>query len=164
MVITSRTVEILYDLAARLRIATLLILITAGNATPAQAPQAIALTPSEMVFSTEGLALPGMGQVNLVGDPTKPGPYTVRLQFPDGYRIDAHHHPDAREVTILSGTYMTGYGSVFDPKALKELPAGSFYTEPAGMPHFIITRGTVVIQVSGTGPSARVFVTPHQEH
>ncbi len=56
---------------------------------------------------------------------------------------------------------MTGYGSVFDPKALKELPAGSFYTEPAGMPHFIITRGTVVIQVSGTGPSARLFVTPH---
>ena len=117
---------------ASLRIATLLILISAANAAPAQAPQAIALTPSEMVFSTDGLALPGMGQVNLVGDPTKPGPYTVRLQFPDGYRIDAHQHPDAREVTILSGTYMTGYGSVFDPKALKELPAGSFYTEPAG--------------------------------
>ena len=147
-----------------LRIATLMILITAGNAALAQAPKAIALTPSEMVFSTEGLAMPGMGQVNLVGDPNKPGPYTVRLQFPDGYRIDPHEHPDAREVTILSGTYMTGYGSVFDPKALKELPAGSFYTEPAGMPHFIVTRGTVVIQVSGIGPSARLFVTPHPKH
>ena len=105
-----------------------------------------------------------MGQVNLVGDPTKPGPYTVRLQFPDGYRIDAHHHPDAREVTILSGTYMTGYGSVFDPTALKELPAGSFYTEPATMPHFLVTRGPVVIQVSGMGPSARVFVGSHPKH
>ena len=146
------------------RIAILLVLITGGIATPAQAPRAIALTPGEMVFSTAGLALPGMGQVNLVGDPTKPGPYTVRLQFPDGYRIDAHHHPDAREVTILSGTYMTGYGSVFDPTALKELPAGSFYTEPATMPHFLVTRGPVVIQVSGMGPSARVFVGSHPKH
>ena len=59
---------------ASLRIAMLLILISAGNAAPAQAPQAIAPTPSEMVFSTDGLALPGMGQLNLVGDPTKPGP------------------------------------------------------------------------------------------
>ena len=149
---------------ASFRIAILLVLITAGNAAPAQAPRAIALTPGEMVFSTEGLALPGMGQVNLVGDPTKPGPYTVRLQFPDGYRIDAHHHPDAREVTILSGTYMTGYGSVFDPTALKELPAGSFYTEPAAMPHFLVTRGPVVIQVSGMGPSARLFVGSHPKH
>lgn len=149
---------------ARIRIATLLVLIAAGNAAQAQAARAIALTPSEMVFSTAGLTLPGMGQVNLVGDPTKPGPYTVRLQFPDGYRIDAHHHPDAREVTILSGIYMTGYGSVFDLKSLKELPAGSFYTEPAVMPHFIVTRGPVVIQVSGMGPSARRFVDAHPQH
>jgi quercetin dioxygenase-like cupin family protein len=133
-------------------------LITAGAAAHAQAPAAVALTPEEMHFSTDGLAMPGMGQANLVGDPKKPGPYTVRLRFPDGYRIEPHYHPDPREVIILSGTYLTGYGSVFEPSALKELPAGSFYTEPAHMPHFIVTRGPVVIQVSGVGPSARSFV------
>jgi hypothetical protein len=141
-----------------LRVAGLLLVISAGVASPAQAPRVIALTPDEMTFSTEGLALPGMGQVNLVGDPNKPGPYTVRLRFPDGYKIEPHFHPDAREVTILSGTYLTGYGDVFEPKKLKELPAGSFYTEPSRMPHFIITKGPVVIQVSGVGPSARRFV------
>jgi quercetin dioxygenase-like cupin family protein len=88
----------------------------------------------------------------------------VRQRFPDGYRIDPHHHPDAREVTILAGTYLTGYGSVFEEKALKELPAGSFYTEPAQMPHFIVTRGAVVIQMSGVGPSARHFVGSHPQH
>ncbi len=87
---------------ARIRIATLLVLIAAGNAAQAQAPRAIALTPSEMVFSTAGLTLPGMGQVNLVGDPTKPGPYTVRLQFPGGYRIDAHHHPTGTAACSIS--------------------------------------------------------------
>lgn len=146
------------------RVVGLLLLMSAGVASPAQAPRVIALTPDEMTFSTEGLALPGMGQVNLVGDPNKPGPYTVRLRFPDGYRIEPHFHPDAREVTILSGTYLTGYGDTFDQGKLKELPAGSFYTEPSQMPHFIITKGPVVIQVSGIGPSSRSFVHGHEVH
>ena len=126
----------------------------------AQAPGPMALTPDEIKFSTAGLALPGMGQAKLVGDTTKPGPYTIRLQFPDGYKLAPHSHPDAREVTILSGTWLTGYGKTFDEKALKALPAGSFYTEPANLPHFVQTKGPVVIQVSGMGPSARVFVDP----
>jgi hypothetical protein len=141
-------------------IAAAAILLFPGLAVRAQAPApaAVALTPDEMQFSTAGLALPGMAQANLVGDPGKPGPYTIRLRFPDGYKLAPHSHPDAREVTILSGTWLTGYGRTFDPAALKELPAGSFYTEPANLPHFVQTKGAVLIQVSGMGPSARVFV------
>jgi quercetin dioxygenase-like cupin family protein len=126
----------------------------------AQAPGVVALTPSEMKFSTAGLAMAGMSQANLVGDPTKPGPYTVRLTYPDGFTLAPHSHPDAREVTILSGTWLTGYGVKFDEAKLKELPAGSFYTEPAKLPHFVKTKGSVMIQVSGVGPSARQFVDP----
>ena len=94
----------------------------------------------------------------VVGDPAKPGPYTLRLKFPKGMRIAPHTHPDSREVTILSGTYATGYGEKFDPAALKILPAGSFYTEPANVPHYIEIEEEVVLQVSGTGPSGRKFV------
>jgi quercetin dioxygenase-like cupin family protein len=136
------------------------VVVTVATAVHAQAPGVVALTPSEMKFESTGLAQPGMTQANLVGDPAKPGPYTIRLTFPDGYKLAPHSHPDAREVTILSGTWLTGYGKTFDPAALKELPAGSFYTEPANLPHFVQTKGAVVIQVSGTGPSARVFVAP----
>lgn len=119
----------------------------------------VAMTPDEMKWSTAGgLALPGMGQANLVGDPAKPGPYTIRLKFPAGYNLAPHTHPDSREVTILSGTWYTGYGEKFDPAGLKALPAGSFYTEPANLPHFVETRGEVLIQVSGMGPSGRKFV------
>ena len=65
----------------------------------------MALTPSEMKWSPQGaLALTGLEQVNLVGDPAKPGPYTIRLTYPAGYKVDAHTHPDSREITILSGT------------------------------------------------------------
>jgi quercetin dioxygenase-like cupin family protein len=120
-----------------------------------------ALTPAEMKWQTQGgLAQGGIEQANLVGDPTKPGPYTIRLKFPAGYRLAPHTHPDYREVTILSGTWNTGYGDKFNETALKALPAGSFYTEPANIPHFVEVREPVVIQVSGTGPSGRAFVNP----
>jgi quercetin dioxygenase-like cupin family protein len=119
----------------------------------------VALTAEEMNWNPQGsLALPGLEQVSLVGDPSKPGPYTIRLKFPAGYKVAPHTHPDPREVTILSGTWFTGYGEKADPSLLKALPAGSFYTEPANLPHFVEVRDAVVIQVSGIGPSGRAFV------
>ena len=129
----------------------------------AQTPVAdvMALTPSEMQWGAQGgLALPGMEQLNLVGNPTKPGPYTIRLKFPAGYKLAPHTHPDSREVTILSGTWYTAYGDKFDAAQLKALPAGSFYTEPANVSHFVEVREPVMIQVSGMGPSGRKFVNP----
>src|SRR5262245_15030908 len=119
----------------------------------------MALTPAEMQWTTQGgLAVPGMEQLNLVGDPAKPGPYTLRLKFPKGFRIAPHTHPDSREVTIVSGTFSTGYGETFDAAKLKILPAGSFYTEPANIPHYIEIKEDVILQVSGMGPSGRRFV------
>jgi hypothetical protein len=124
-------------------------------------PEAMAITPAELTWRTQGsLAMAGMAQANLLGDPSKPGPYTLRLKFPAGYKLAPHTHPDSREVTILSGTWYTGYGEKFDAAALKALPAGSFYTEPANVAHFVEVREPVTIQVSGTGPSGRAFVNP----
>jgi quercetin dioxygenase-like cupin family protein len=143
-----------------------LVLLIVGNtlgAVMAQAESAsvVALTPSEMKWTKQGaLAAPGLEQLNLVGDPTRAGPYTLRLRFPKGYKIPPHTHPDSREVTILSGVFATGYGETFDSAKLKILPAGSFYTEPANVPHYIEIEEDTVLQVSGTGPSGRNFVKP----
>lgn len=132
---------------------------------PNTASSVMSLTPAEMKWEARGaLALTGMEETNLVGDPAKPGPYTLRLKFPAGYKLAPHMHPDAREVTILSGTLYTAYADKFnttvDPKAFKALPAGSFYTEPAYFVHIVETRGPTVIQVSGIGPSGRKFFDP----
>ncbi len=125
------------------------------------APGVIAMTPAEMKWGPQGgLTVAGLEQTNLVGSPAQSGPYTIRLKFPAGYKVAPHTHPDSREVTILSGTWRTGYGEKFDAAALKALPAGSFYTEPANVPHFIEIKEDVVLQVSGTGPSGRKFVNP----
>jgi quercetin dioxygenase-like cupin family protein len=92
---------------------------------------------------------------------SKPGPYTIRLKFSAGFKVAPHTHPDSREVTVLSGTWYTGYGETPEAAALKELPAGSFYTEPANVGHYVEIREPTVIQVSGTGPSGRKFVGPN---
>lgn len=141
----------------------LAIVVAGASLTVAQADSvgrsAVAVTPAEMKWTAQGgLAAAGMEQLNLVGDPSKPGPYTLRLKFPKGYKVAPHTHPDSREVTVLSGTYATGYGEKFDEAGLKVLPAGSFYTEPANAPHYIEIKEDVVLQVSGKGPSGRQFV------
>jgi len=147
--------------AANLKLASIAMAAMLIGTAMAQtaAPSVVALTPAEMKWQSQGgLATLGMEQLNLVGDPAKPGPYTLRLKFPKGFKIAPHTHPGSREVTIISGTFATGYGDKFNVEKLKILPAGSFYTEPANVPHYIEIKEEVVLQVSGTGPSGRSFV------
>jgi hypothetical protein len=57
-------------------------------------------------------------------------------------------------VTVISGSWSFGYGTHFDERGLKELPSGSFYTEPPNIAHFARTGGeAAVVQISGVGPS-----------
>lgn len=104
---------------------------------------------------------PTVQMTPLIGDPTKPGLYTVRVNIAPHTQVRPHTHRDNRSVTVISGTWHMGYGGTFDAKGLKDLPPGSFYTEPAGQAHFAQTGDEpVVIWVTGYGPSDTKFVTP----
>ena len=120
------------------------------------------LTPQEITALAAPAArtgAPGVQTTVLTGDPTKPGLYTVRVSIAPHTQVRPHTHRDNRSVLVLAGIWRMGYGRTADPSALKELPAGSFYTEPAGQPHFAETREEpVVICVTGYGPSDTVFV------
>ena len=101
----------------------------------------------------------GVQSITLSGDPEKPGLYTISVRVPAHTTIQAHTHKDERSATVVSGTWSIGYGSKFDPKALKALPPGSFYTEPAGAAHFAQTGDTpVVVFITGYGPTDTVYV------
>jgi quercetin dioxygenase-like cupin family protein len=97
----------------------------------------------------------------MLGNSKKEGPYVHRVRFPKGRIVQAHSHPDDRTYTVLSGTWYIGWGDVYDESKLTALPPGSFYTEPAGVPHFIATPdGETVVEVHGMGPTSATFVNP----
>ena len=50
----------------------------------------------------------------LSGDPSKDGPFVVRLKMPANYQISAHHHPTTENVTVLSGSFHAGMGDKLD--------------------------------------------------
>jgi quercetin dioxygenase-like cupin family protein len=115
------------------------------------------LTPSQLQWKPNP-RVAGLESANIIGDATKAGPYVQRVKFPAGQVVQAHSHPDERTYTVISGTWYIGWGPKYDNSKLTALPAGSFYTEPAGVPHFITTREDVVVQISGTGPTAVHYV------
>jgi hypothetical protein len=94
------------------------------------------------------------------GDPSKAEPFVIRGQFPAGYRVAAHWHPTAENMTVLSGTVALGMGDKFDEAGLKDLPAGSYAVLPAEMRHFFMSKTAATIQVHGMGPFAVNYVNP----
>jgi quercetin dioxygenase-like cupin family protein len=98
--------------------------------------------------------------VVISGDPSKDGPYVVRLRLPAGYRIPAHHHPTSEYVTVLSGTFYIGMGDKLDESKGVELRPGGFAEAPARMNHFAWAGTDAVIQIHGTGPFAITYVNP----
>jgi quercetin dioxygenase-like cupin family protein len=126
---------------------------TAGTSVTAGTPATAGAPPPR--------SAPTVQMTPLIGDPTKPGLYTVRVNIAPHTQVRPHTHRDNRSVTVISGTWHMGYGGTFDVKGLKDLPPGSFYTEPAGQAHFAQTGDEpVVIWVTGYGPSDTKFVTP----
>jgi len=131
--------------------------VAAGTPERRVTPDEIArLAQSGAGPGTSGMA--GIRTTVLSGDPAKPGLYTIRLSVPGNMRIEAHVHRDERSAVVVSGHWSIGYGAQFDASALKVLPPGSFYTEPAGMPHFARTGAEpVVVYISGYGPTDTRF-------
>ncbi|MBV9269578.1 MAG: cupin domain-containing protein, partial [Candidatus Eremiobacteraeota bacterium] len=60
----------------------------------------------------------------LTGDPTKPGPYVIRLKVPANTKLPAHYHGDTERVTVISGTFYVGLGDKVDAAKATAFPAG----------------------------------------
>ncbi|WP_347260913.1 cupin domain-containing protein [Rudaea sp.] len=143
-------------------IAVLLAMTTAR--VPAAEKQ-MRLTPAEIGAlpaagngaGTSGVAT--LRTVVLAGNPSAPGLYAIEIAIPPHTIIRTHRHRDDRVATVVSGVWYLGYGNARAANAIKELPAGSFYTEPADVAHFASTRELpAVVHISGYGPSDTVYV------
>ena len=93
-------------------------------------------------------------QAVLFGDPSKPGPYVVRIKWLPGNMSRPHFHPNDRFFVVLSGTWWMGTGEKFDPEGTVPAPAGSYVIHYGGKVHFDGAKGEeTIIQVWGMGPA-----------
>ena len=54
---------------------------------------------------------PGAQWFVLSGDPTKAGPFTVRLRLPAGYQIPAHSHPTTEAITVCPASCCSAWAT-----------------------------------------------------
>lgn len=121
----------------------------------------LTLTPAEIRLEADASRPGGMAIAILAGDMAKPGLYAARIRMPAGLRVEPHFHPENRVVVVLSGTLHIGFGERFEPERLRAMPAGSFFVEPAGVPHFArVGEEDAIVQVSGVGPSGTTYLHP----
>lgn len=144
--------------------------MTVSNAQEARNGQ-LRMTPQEVLNKKVTFGFGGLGssgyavvqQIVIHGDPAKAGLYTILLKVAAGTKIAAHNHPDERMATVISGDWYFGYGDVFDVRQLKKLPIGSIYSEVAKQNHFAMTKGPVVVQITGYGPSGVSYKNPSDD-
>ncbi|MBW3628209.1 MAG: cupin domain-containing protein [Gemmatimonadetes bacterium] len=121
----------------------------------------IVADPGTIKWAPAPASLPAGARVTLLdGDPAQPGPFTMRLWMPDGYRIPPHFHPGVERITVISGTFLLGTGDRFDASGLNTMETGAYASMGAGMRHFVQTRGETVVQLNNIGPWALHYVNP----
>jgi len=137
---------------------------TAGAAVTALPPARLTAAEVDALGRSRGGAgtsgLDGVQTTVLSGDPKAAGPYAFEIRVPARTRIAAHTHRDNRVALVVSGEWHFGYGQAAAEAAAKTLAPGSFYTEPAGVPHFAFTGDKpTVVYITGVGPTDTDYVS-----
>lgn len=97
----------------------------------------------------------GPRSVVLFGDPTKAGPYVMRVKYPANMTVPPHSHSDpVKVVSLLEGALFLGYSDTVEMSRATKMTVGSIWTEPKGVVHFgLIGPEGVTLEVHGIGPA-----------
>jgi len=126
-------------------------------------PDHIMKKPNEIQWMKAPNFLPDGAQIAvLVGDPTTASQFTLRLKFPDKYKIPPHYHPQDENVTVISGEIGLAMGHDTSITAAV-LPAASFAHMKAGTHHFAYANGETIVQVNAIGPWGITYVNPDDD-
>ena len=95
------------------------------------------------------------------GDPAAEGPYVVRYRMPSGMKLSPQRFSDARQLTVIKGTFWITGGESFNWKDMDEFKQGAVIMKEPNMPYFGWARTAVILEERGTGPSRFEYV--HEE-
>src|ERR1700688_2913038 len=71
----------------------------------------------------------------VVGKPSDPGPYTIRVKMPHGEKLMPHKHPEDRVYTVMSGVFYIGLGDEFEASNLAAYSTCSAIIPPGNTAH-----------------------------
>lgn len=105
-------------------------------------------------------ALPPPAQLAvLAGQPSEPGPFTIRVKVPGGVKLMPHRHSEDRLYTVISGVFYIGRGDEFDADKLQAYPPGAVIVLPGNTSHFHWAKaGEYIAQVTAIGPLGFEYV------
>jgi len=101
----------------------------------------------------------GLTEQFIIGDPSKPGFYVMRLKFPPHVMSTPHTHGEDRTGIVIKGTWYTGTGPDWDPAKTVGIKQGGVMLHPHGTVHYDGARDEeVIVQLSGIGPTSKIQV------
>src|SRR4029453_7121557 len=77
------------------------------------------ILPEDIVWKPFPAFPPSVRLAVVVGQPSGPGPYVVRVKVPPGVKLMPHKHPEDRVYTVMSGVFHIGLGEKFDADSRK---------------------------------------------
>jgi quercetin dioxygenase-like cupin family protein len=119
------------------------------------------ILPEDIVWKPFPAFPPAARLAVLVGHPSDPGPYVIRVKMPAGGKLMPHRHPEDRIYTVMSGVFYIGLGDQFDPDRMQAYPPGSVIVLPGNTSHFHWAKsGEYVTQVTAMGPLGLEYLEP----
>lgn len=135
--------------------------LESGNDTATTTAAAVDTAPAAPEWGPAPPFLPAGARAAVVeGDPSKPGPFLIKLELPEGYEIRPHHHPMSERVKVVEGTLLLGRGKEWDDRKLNPLAVGEEAEVAAREPHYLRAGLRSVIEVRSTGPFEITYVNP----
>jgi quercetin dioxygenase-like cupin family protein len=88
----------------------------------------------------------------LYGDPSKSGPFGLRLKIPASLEIGSHSHSSAEYITVVSGKAKVSWGIKADVMGGDDIGPGSFFWMKSGDHHDLKALEETIVDINSTGP------------
>jgi quercetin dioxygenase-like cupin family protein len=119
------------------------------------------ILPEEIDWQPFPAFPPAVRLAVIVGSPSEPGPYVIRVKAPSGTKLMPHRHPEDRIYTVMSGVFYIGLGDRFDGNNVQAFPPGSVIVLPGNTLHYHWAKsGEYVTQVTAIGPLGLEYLDP----
>ena len=123
-----------------------------------------AILPEDIDWKPFAAFPPSVCLAVLVGQPSQPGLYTIRVKVPGDVKLMPHRHPEDRVYTVVSGVFYIGLGDEFDADKLGAYPPGAVIVLPGNTSHFHWAKsGEYISQVTAIGPLGLEYVNARDD-